>query len=486
MTTTTMMTTVTTTTEQAPPPIEAPPPLEASAALRPPTTRPWRIVVVAVAGLLVGIAVACVAALAITLNVGDVVNRALRHIEVEDEAGDLRAAVLELRHYHRNLAFTGPTRGGLAEFDNAYAMLREEVDELGRLQIDAPGVAQPAQLADMAAAYYTAYRPAVELHGTDEAAFDAANDNGLAALAQIEDEAQELDDWGDALAAGAFGNVEQATSTATLLLLIVLAGVGAVGLGLAVVAFRVLRELRALDATQKAVAGELAQALRARNDFIADASHELRTPLTVLRGNAEVGLATDPADCGHEPILKDIVAESERMTRLVEDLLLLARFDAGSVPLEPRDVDLEPWLAELAARAEMLARKRDVELVPDLLAVGRARFDPGRLEQAVLVLLDNATRYSPPGGQVRLEAATRGGTLVIAVRDRGPGIPADVLPSIFERFYRGDRSRGELRTGAGLGLSIARAVVTAHGGDIHAASQIGKGTTMTMTLPIVP
>jgi signal transduction histidine kinase len=232
------------------------------------------------------------------------------------------------------------------------------------------------------------------------------------------------------------------------------------------------------------VARELATALRVRTDFIADASHELRTPLTVLRGNAEVGLAAGPSDCGHEPILQDIVAESERMTRLVEDLLLLARFDAGSVPLEPREVDLEPWLAEVAARGEMLARKRDVDLVPDLRAVGRARFDPGRVEQAVLVLLDNATRYSPSGERVRLEAAIRGSSLVIAVSDHGPGIPADVLPSIFERFNRGDRSRGELRTGAGLGLSIARAVVTAHGGDIRAASQVGQGTTMTMALPL--
>jgi signal transduction histidine kinase len=382
--------------------------------------------------------------------------------------------------------FTGPTRAGLAEFDAAYLRLLEELGELGRVRIDVPGVAQAGELLQMAEAYYAAYRPAIDLHATDQAAFDAASDSGLAALARLEGEAEALDDQGEALAAVAFANVDQALSTATIILLAVLVGVGAVGLGLAVVAFRVLRELRALDATQKAVAGELAQALRARTDFIADASHELRTPLTVLRGNAEVGLAAGPADCGHEPILKDIVAESERMARLVEDLLLLARFDAGSVPLEPRAVDLEPWLAEVAARAEMLARKRGVDLVPDLHAVGRARFDPGRLEQAVLVLLDNATRYSPPGGQVRLEAATRGRTLVIAVSDRGPGIPEDVLPFIFERFNRGDRSRGELRTGAGLGLSIARAVVTAHGGEIRAASQVGTGTTMTLTLPIVP
>jgi signal transduction histidine kinase len=153
--------------------------------------------------------------------------------------------------------------------------------------------------------------------------------------------------------------------------------------------------------------------------------------------------------------------------------------------LETQEVDVEPWLSELAARGEILARERGVTLAPSIRAEGRARLDTRRLDQAVMVLLDNATKYSPPAGNVRLGASTAGGTLVITVSDDGRGIPPEALPFIFERFNRGDRSRGQRRSGAGLGLSIARAIVTAHGGTIVAESQVGVGTTMTITLPHV-
>jgi len=259
-----------------------------------------------------------------------------------------------------------------------------------------------------------------------------------------------------------------------------------VGVGLAVTAVRVLGEQRRLYAAQQATAERLEHALRARTDFIADASHELRTPLTVLRGNAEVGLAAGATECGHEAVLREIVAESERMTQLVEDLLLLARYDAGAISLEVRDVDIEPWFAEVAARGEILARERGVSLAPSVRAEGQVRVDARRLDQAVMVLLDNATKHSPAGGTVRLEASMAGSSLVIEVADQGRGIPADALPFIFERFNRGDRSHGETRGGAGLGLSIARAIVTAHGGTISARSRAGEGTTMTIMVPLTP
>jgi two-component system, OmpR family, sensor histidine kinase VicK len=442
-------------------------------------------VVAAVAGLLIGVAVAGVAALAITINVGNVVNHALRDdFELEDEADDFRAAVLDLRHYHRNLVFTGPTRTGLADFDAAYAAILEELDELEAVPIDPPGIMSASELRERVTAYYESYRPSVELHATDRAAFEDASDAGLAALAELEQQAQAMEDVAEGLAERALADVERATSTAVLILVAVLIGVGAVGIGLAVAALRVLRELRTLYAAQKETAEQLALALRARTDFIADASHELRTPLTVLRGNAEVGLAAGASECGHEHVLHEIVGETERMTRLVEDLLLLARYDAGGLPLERQEVDVEPWLADVAARGEILARERRVVLAPSLRAVGRAALDPRRLDQAVMVLLDNATKYSPSGGAVGLRAEVMRGWLVIEVSDRGPGIPEDALPFIFERFNRADRSRGERRTGAGLGLSIATAIVSAHGGEIQASSRVGEGTTMTIRVPM--
>jgi two-component system, OmpR family, sensor histidine kinase VicK len=453
-------------------------------ALGGPGPRGWRFVIATLAGLLIGVAVAGIAALALTVQVGDVVNNALRNdIELEDEADDLRAAVLDVRHYHRNLVFTGPTRTGLAEFDQSYAALLEELDELEAVPVSAPGVIAPSELRVRARAYYDAYRPSVELYATDQAAFDAASDDGLAALAELEAESQRLEDVAEALSNAALQEVRDTIDSSILTLLVILIGVGAVGLALAVASVRVVGEQRRLYTAQRDSSERLAHALRARTDFIADASHELRTPLTVLRGNAEVGLAAGPADCGHEPVLREIVAESERMTRLVEDLLLLARFDAGAMRLETHEVDVEPWLADVAARGEMLARKRGVVLAPSLRGVGRARLDTRRLDQAVMVLLDNATKYSPPGGTVRLEAFAAGESLVLRVIDHGRGIPGDALPFIFERFNRGDRSRGEHRSGAGLGLSIAQAIVKAHGGSISAQSRVGQGTMMAITIP---
>jgi signal transduction histidine kinase len=449
----------------------------------PPSTGTWRAVPIAVAGLLVGVAVACLAALILTLNVQDVVDRGLRNdIELEDEADDLRAAVLDMRHYHRNVVFTGPTRTGVSEFEEAFAGLLEEIDELALVAIESPELVPAAAIREQAHTYYAAYRPAIDSYWTDRPAFDAASDEGLVALASLEAEAEELDGVGEELAAQALADMEQATSTATIILLAVLIGVLAVGLGLAAVAIRVLRELRGLYGAQKDAAAQLAMALRARNDFIADASHELRTPLTVLRGNAELGLAAGPGDS--EPVLREIVAESERMTRLVEDLLLLARYDAGSLPLEVQEVDLEPWLADVSGRGEILARERGVRLAPSLRASGRARIDPGRVEQAVMILIDNATKFSPADETVRLEVEATRTSLVLEVIDRGPGISPDSLPFIFERFNRGDRTLGGRRSGAGLGLSIARAIAAAHGGTIEASSRVGTGTRMTITLPL--
>jgi signal transduction histidine kinase len=406
-------------------------------------------------------------------------------VNLEDEGDDVLATVLDVRHYHRNLLFTGPTRVGLEDFDTAMGALYEELDELGEIVITSPDLATAQELRAMVEAYETAYRPAIELYHTDRPTFDEASDHGLEHLAAIQGEAIKLEERGEELAEAAFRSINDTTTTATLSLIAVLVGVGAAGVALSVAAVRVLREQRDLYAAQRESAAQLELALRTRTDFIADASHELRTPLTVLRGNAEVGLAVSSGvDCGHEPILHEIVAESARMTRLVEDLLFLARYDAGALPLDERVIDVEPWLAEVAARAEVLARQRGASLTVSMPVQGRALMDAERVQQAILILIDNAAKFSQPGAPVSITATTAGGWLRVAVEDRGPGIPADVLPFIFERFYRGDRTRGRRSGGAGLGLSIARAIVDAHGGRIEAAPRPQGGTSMRIGIPL--
>jgi signal transduction histidine kinase len=446
--------------------------------------RPWRILALVLVGLLVAVAVASMAALILTRSVGDVADRALRSdIALEDEAEDVLISVLALRQYQRTLTYAGPTRSALADFDGAYQDLLNELGELASVDID-PAVTRTDELVALASAYHDAFRPSVDLFTSDMDAFDAASDQGLVDLAALQDRAEALDRLGEQRSTAALSNVESATATATVAMLLILGGVIAAGLALSFVAWRVLRELRTLAATQEATADQLRTALRARNDLIADASHELRTPLTVLRGNAEVGLAMGPSDCAHEPILREIVAESARMTRLVEDLLFLARSDSGAAPIEPVELELEPWLADVAARAEVLCRERGVAFEPRLDAVGRARIDPERMAQALMIVVDNAARFSPAGRPVELDASIVDDHLELVTTDHGPGISADLLPHVFDRFRRGDPARGRRHTGAGLGLSIALAIVDGHAGTIEAGTSSGGGARIVIRVPV--
>jgi two-component system sensor histidine kinase VicK len=181
-------------------------------------------------------------------------------------------------------------------------------------------------------------------------------------------------------------------------LLTVIVGLLLVGAGLAYATMRVVNELRRLYAEQQETTEKLAAANKAKADFIADVSHELRTPLTVLRGNAQVGLLDGGGE--HKEILEEIVEESKRMSRMVEDLLFLAKSDSASLRLTFETVAVEPFVAELAGRAEILARERGATLETELRGEGLLRIDPQRIEQAALILVDNAAKYSQPGGKL--------------------------------------------------------------------------------------
>ncbi len=246
---------------------------------------------------------------------------------------------------------------------------------------------------------------------------------------------------------------------------------------------------------RKAAEEALEEAARAKTEFLADVSHELRTPLTVIRGNAEVGLQLQ-RDCVHKEGLEEIVREAGRVSRMVEDLLFLARSDSSDLPpaapLVQEPVPVKPFLACLAGRAELLAREHGaiLEAVRTDDVEGILRVDHIRIEQAVLALVDNAAKYGPEGGTISLRSGpvTRGDgstELRIEVLDRGPGIPDEDLPHIFERFYRARRARGPAADGGtGLGLSIAKTIVDSQGGRIEAQSRLGEGTHMTIRLPL--
>jgi signal transduction histidine kinase len=423
------------------------------------------------------IAVVGLVGLGINARVKRITERALQYdVELEDRGDDFRVAVLDMRHYHRNLVFAGPTRRGVADYEAAYLQLHLRIDDLDRLPIEDAPILHAGTLRNMAERYYQAFHPAIVLYASDPQAFTTASDHGLIVLAELESAAREIDQLGETRAAASLRGVEAAADSAQWVLLVVLAGLILVGVGLAYLIVRNSRE-------RQAAASELAHALQLKNDFIADASHELRTPLTVLRANAEVALELE-RDCVHTELLEEIVQESERMTHLVEDLLFLARSDAGSVPLVLETVELEPFWAELAERARLLAQQQGVQLRHQLTVQGAVAMDRARIEQAVLILVDNATKYSPDGKLVTMHAQRVRQEFMIEVADEGIGIPMDELPFIFERFYRVDKARSRKQGGAGLGLAIAKSIMTAHGGRVEAASQLNQGTQMRLFLPL--
>jgi len=217
-----------------------------------------------------------------------------------------------------------------------------------------------------------------------------------------------------------------------------------------------------------------------QQQFISNASHELRTPLTILRANADYALR-NPSIVEREKSLQDIIEESDHMNRIVEDLLLLSRIDAKRLVLAAESVSLPDLLAETSHQVEVLASSKQVTLSLDP-AEGTVRCDRFRLRQVLLILLDNALRFTPVGGTIRMGSENRGREVVLHVVDNGRGIPAEHLEHIFERFYQVPGQSMESR-GNGLGLSIAQGLVEAQHGKIIISSIPGTGTRVQILLP---
>ena len=240
--------------------------------------------------------------------------------------------------------------------------------------------------------------------------------------------------------------------------------------------------------------------------FSADASHELRTPLTVMKGEIEVALRSPRDSAEYQRVLESALEEVESMTRLVDDLLLLSRADAGALRWEAGPVELDRLVEEVAKEGEILGRGKQVRVkilgLEPLIVQG----DGQRLKQLLRNLVDNGVKYTPPGGQVTLTLQavrhngseqnpkseirnpklpeTPGPWAEIIVRDTGIGIPPEALPRIFERFYRVDPARSREAGGAGLGLCIAKTIAEAHGGRIEVQSTPGAGSMFTTVLPL--
>ncbi len=262
---------------------------------------------------------------------------------------------------------------------------------------------------------------------------------------------------------------EEARALQFLLVVLIGGGVAAVGLSVVGGAFYARRALVPIR-----------DSLRRQREFAADASHELRTPLTVVRGSVEHLLRHPTSTIADQrETLDDMKAEADHLTELVDALLLLARADSGTIELDRQPLDLADVTTTALEPLAALSAEHGVTLRLDAQPTP-AMGDALRLRQLVTILADNAIQHSPPGGTVLVRTEPAGGMAVVTVTDQGPGIRADDLPRVFERFWRApDAPSG----GAGLGLSIARWIVERHGGTIEATSPSSGGARFEVTLP---
>jgi len=243
-------------------------------------------------------------------------------------------------------------------------------------------------------------------------------------------------------------------------------------------------ELGRLASTLNGMIGRLEEAFKKERQFVADASHELRTPLAIIQAESSLALEKARSQDEYQRSLELVSQEVNFMSEIVGKMLLLARSDSGSEPLDFEDIKLKPLLAELAQDLDLLVQDKGLKLELGPMDELKVRGDRTKLKQLFLNILDNAVRYTPGGGTITASLTRRDSSAVASVTDTGIGIPAEHLPLIFDRFYRVDKARTSSDGGTGLGLSIALSVAKMHGGGIEVVSEPDKGTTFRVVLPL--
>ncbi len=243
-------------------------------------------------------------------------------------------------------------------------------------------------------------------------------------------------------------------------------------------------ELERLSVSLNSMIARLEDALQHNRRFIADASHEMRTPLTIMRGELESIVAAAHANPALQAKAASVLEEVERLARIVEGLFAISRLDAGEAQKEWVRFDLAKLASATAEQMCLLAEDKNITVACNADREVFVAGDRARLKQVVVNLLDNAIKYTPAGGKIRLSAFTVGNKAVMEVEDNGIGIPEAARPHIFERFFRVDKARSREMGGAGLGLSIVKSICVAHGGQVDFFSTDGRGSRFKVELPL--
>jgi heavy metal sensor kinase len=243
-------------------------------------------------------------------------------------------------------------------------------------------------------------------------------------------------------------------------------------------------ELGKLASTLNDMIGRLEEAFNRQRQFTADASHELRTPLAIMQAEATLALSKERTEDDYRKSLETISQESSYMSSVIGKLLFLARSDAGKEQLNFENVDIKNLIVELSTNIEALAQDKGIKFTVDAQESLIVNGDKVKLRQLFINILENAIRYTPNDGNISVSAVKKDGNALVAISDTGIGIPPEHLPHIFERFYRVDKARSRAEGGVGLGLAIAKYIAESHGGKIELESQVGKGTTFRITIPL--
>jgi signal transduction histidine kinase len=218
--------------------------------------------------------------------------------------------------------------------------------------------------------------------------------------------------------------------------------------------------------------------------FVADASHELRTPLTVIRGELESVVQHSPLEAEWRDRLGSVLEEVDRLASIVEGLFAISRLDSGEAAAEWVKFDLAQLAASTADQMGLLAEDKKIQVTCSDAQEVWVEGDRARMKQVIVNLLDNAIKYTPPGGAVALRVNAQDSKAVLEVTDTGVGIAPELLPKVFERFFRVDPARSREQGGAGLGLSIVKSICTAHHGRVEASSTPGQGSRFRVELPL--